>query len=512
MLANLSMPEFLTRPKSVELQQFPTASAGSTVILHPRFATWLKRAGLDSAPAIMALSGEIICGHPDRHVIRVVLSNGRVLFLKKEHLVSSKVRFRNWRDGFGSISRCEREAITLQNLEEARLPCPQWLAYGQTDDGRSFLLLDNLAGGRDLTDLLNGSRLSTTELRFASSRIGAQLAEYHEAGFSTPDLSAKHVFLSGPAMAVTVIDWQSVPAPCPVAWSDRVRALARLHASLPQANVTLRDRLILLRSYLRSCPNPQPRFSDFVRSVERAARSFRTRSSVASQADAGPTVRLVWVDNEQVVTIPELARHWPAARDEAGVGQFRSQSSFNPVGRLIAWLRETPWRSAAAINARLLVQLQTKGIPAPRLLAYGQTLKPFAQSTSFLLTDRAVDAMPISAAMPFGRRARIALMKRCGKFLALLHRSGVAFRRNGKPGLLISHGSLMVNAPEAVIRRKRVGWLTGVRDLSELVQGCGGSALSRTERMALIVSYFGRMPKNHALRILTRRIVRGVSR
>ena len=209
MLASLPLPSVLAKPRRVALQQFPTNAAGSTVVLHPRFANWLRRAGLDSAPAILALRGEVVCGHPDRHVARVQLPNGRIIFLKLEHSVGEKTRFKNWWAGFGPISRCEREAITLQQLEEAGLPSPQWLAYGQSDDGKSFLLIDNLAGGVDLLEKLSDKSLSPAERINIASRIGAVLAEYHEEGFATPDLSAKHLFLLGSANAVTVIDWQS---------------------------------------------------------------------------------------------------------------------------------------------------------------------------------------------------------------------------------------------------------------------------------------------------------------
>ena len=96
MLASLPLPSVLAKPRRVALQQFPTNAAGSTVVLHPRFANWLRRAGLDSAPAILALRGEVVCGHPDRHVARVQLPNGRIIFLKLEHSVGEKTRFKNW--------------------------------------------------------------------------------------------------------------------------------------------------------------------------------------------------------------------------------------------------------------------------------------------------------------------------------------------------------------------------------------------------------------------------------
>jgi hypothetical protein len=57
------------------------------------------------------------------------------------------VRLKNYRAGFGWVSRCEREAMTLQALESCGLPGPQWLACRvrsgwhtgpRTTAGRSF--------------------------------------------------------------------------------------------------------------------------------------------------------------------------------------------------------------------------------------------------------------------------------------------------------------------------------------------------------------------------------------
>jgi hypothetical protein len=49
-------------------------------------------------------------------------------------------------------------------------------------------------------------------------------------------------------------------------------------------------------------------------------------------------------------------------------------SSSAPLGRLRAWLRATPWRSPGATIGRVLFHLARYGVPAPRLLAFGQRL------------------------------------------------------------------------------------------------------------------------------------------
>ena len=499
MLASLPMPSLNAGRASLELVDLPYAAKGATVVLHPRFASWLRKAGLDSAPAILALRGEVVCGHADRHVVKVKLPNGRTLFLKREHVVGWQVRFKNWRAGFGSISRCEREAILLQLLEETGLPAPQWLAYGTTGDGRAFLLVDNLAGASDLLALSHDQSLTTHDRLLIASRAGSAVAEYHDAGFGTPDLSAKHLFAAGPAFAMTVIDWQSAPLPGPVAWTDRVAMLARLDASLPNAN--RRERLAFLRSYLRACKTPVPRFSDLARRV--ATLSSRRRQRRGTATPVGHSVRLAWLDGERAVTVSEIASHWPAAMHEVEPGQFTRTRHFDPFGRLLAFLRGTSWQSPAAKAARTLVQLQHVGIPAPRLLAYGQTTGPLAMATSFLLMDRPPDAVALN--LPESGARRRNTLKLCGTLLRMLHSAGFVLKSSATPSLLVEpNGRLIVNAPTAVSRKKRPGTLAILRDLRTLLRELGPT-LSRTDRAMIVKAYFrSETPNGIARRVVAR--------
>ena len=114
------------------------STAAGWVEVHPRYRTWLRKCGLTSARDVLALRGEVVGGHADRHVVKVELHTGvstRAAFLKREHVVGRRVRYRNWRANFGWVSRVEREARTLQKLEALGLPGPQWLAYGENGGG-----------------------------------------------------------------------------------------------------------------------------------------------------------------------------------------------------------------------------------------------------------------------------------------------------------------------------------------------------------------------------------------
>jgi tRNA A-37 threonylcarbamoyl transferase component Bud32 len=287
----------------------PSAGAPrDSIVYHPRYERFLRRQGIDSAAAVLALRGEVLCGHPDRHVARVELGS-RVVYLKREHVVGLRTRLRNRLAGFGWVSRSEREALTLHRLEAGGLPGPQWLAYGEDGHGRAFLLVDELAGMRDLATLLGDTELSPAERRELAARIGHALAELHAAGFGTPDLAAKHVFVNPSTFAATLIDWQSATRRPPTE-TECVRQLAALNASLSDDLATPRDRFRLARTYWR-LTRPSSRFGQFVRTIRAESDRRRLRSSARDQRQAHPAPRLVWVAEEAVCVTPELVAEWP---------------------------------------------------------------------------------------------------------------------------------------------------------------------------------------------------------
>src|SRR4051794_40339799 len=98
-----------------------TGPAPGWVVVHPRYRRRFASWGLRAARDFLDLPGEVVSGHPDRHVVRVVLGGRRrvVAFLKREHRVPWRVRFANFRDGFGWMSKSEREALLLAALRRA---------------------------------------------------------------------------------------------------------------------------------------------------------------------------------------------------------------------------------------------------------------------------------------------------------------------------------------------------------------------------------------------------------
>src|SRR5262245_21907150 len=96
----------------------------------------LARRGFADPRTLLDLPGEIAGGHPNRHIVRVVLGSGRgrmVAYLKREHRVPIGERIANACAGYGFVSKSVREARNLEQLRAAGLVVPRVLAYGECD-------------------------------------------------------------------------------------------------------------------------------------------------------------------------------------------------------------------------------------------------------------------------------------------------------------------------------------------------------------------------------------------
>ncbi|MFO0847369.1 MAG: lipopolysaccharide kinase InaA family protein [Gemmataceae bacterium] len=481
-------------PRVAPAPRRPTPDSRLPITYHPRYERFLRRCGIDSAEAALALRGEVVCGHPDRHVCRVELDGGagrRVVYLKREHVVGRKVKLRNWRAGFGWVSRCEREAATLRRLEAARLPGPQWLAYGTDAAGRAFLLVDEVPGAADLRATLGDGGLSPSDRRALAERVGRTLADLHDAGFGTPELAAKHLLVHPRTLAVTLIDWQSVGPPGVVAAADRLRQLAGLHASLAGDRAPVRDRLRVLWAYRRVWRHGRtttgvPRFSALARAIMATAGRRAGRSSVRDQRqEAAGSQRLVWLAGEAACVVPALVEHWPTPADgplfypdptDRLTGQewitFRNGQrgllvrfkTADPVGRLLAAVRERPWRSPAAVAGRVLFHLARYDVPGPKLLAFGQRPTGRATTDSFVLFEPTADGVPVPVRLTEwtgGEAERRAILAGCGRLLRKLHDAGGRpdFRPTAGPRLVCPRTGeprVAVGSPFAVRLVKRL--------------------------------------------------------
>lgn len=433
---------------------------GGRVEVHPRHRQRLSELGLTTARALLDLPGEVVSGHPDRHVVRVELPGwGRALYLKRQHRVGWKERLRQGLAGFGWSSRCEREARLLRALDASGFPCPEWVAYGE-EGGRAFLLVEELHGGVELRRLLSDTRLSLHDRARLAERLGQAVAELHAAGFDTPDLTAKHVFVHPESFAVTLLDWQSSRRVVGLAVDARARALAALHASLADHLGGLRERLRFLWAYrrvVRRAGMSAPPFAALARTTGRLSVQVQGRRSIRDQRQpvgAGPNEqRLVWLRGEAVCAVPDVAAVWPSPPiappfyDDAAEGLGRATrirladgrpadllrgKSFAPVGRFVSWLRNRPWRSPGATIGRILFHLQRYGIPAPRLFAFGQRETGRAAADWFGLYEPPA-GLPLekwlSQSLPLALRHEV--FEQVGLLLRQLHDAGCRYSGAG---------------------------------------------------------------------------------
>ena len=501
------------------------------IVFHPRYEQFLRKCGIDSALAALELPGEIVCGHPDRHVCRVVLQCGtarKVMYLKREHQVPIRAKLRNQRDGFGWVSRSEREAAMLKTLEETGLPGPQWLAYGNDGTGRAFLLVDELAGAANVRAVLCDNGLSQTDRRVLTRHAAHAIATLHRAGFSTPELAAKHLFINPSAQSVTLVDWQSATANAEIPDATRARQLAGLHTSLAAELLGTRDRLRFVGAYLRTLRQggvTTPSFKLFVRQILAFTGKLSQRSSIRDQQQAvrkSPEQRLVWLAGETVCAIPEVAAVWPTPAD--GAPFYSSQSpeveqiyaeewvtfsdgrralltrfrTFDPLGRTVGSLREKPWRSPAAKAARILFHLARHDVAAPKLLAFGQKLTDTWGADSFLLQaplDRPVPVAVRVAELVHDSSGRSALLQECGALLRRIHNAGLRLiaGETGRSVFQISHNDTTgvgLESPLAVEFSKRITSRARRADLRMLLH-CELASLSRTDRLRVVLGYLG---------------------
>jgi tRNA A-37 threonylcarbamoyl transferase component Bud32 len=357
---------------------------GSWCVMHPDHRGWLDANGLTSPRDFLALPGVVVSGHVGRNVSRVEIGSATA-YLKREHRVRVRDRFRSWRDGFGWASMAEREAAVIRRLEREGLPGPKWLAFGEAD-GEAFLLLN----AADRAIELRALRVVEPEL---AERLGRILARLHDAGIDQPDLFAKHVLVRPGTGGITILDWQRATVRRHVSWHRRTRGLAALAASTPDKVFSPEAWDQLLSAYRQAAVasgSRCPSLAHLRRAVARSAAALRQRAGIRRQLAASALQELVRIDGETVCAIPTVAEAlrdpaavaamyarendgWPILFANGTLGELRVREYRLPFGRWWAAVRGRAWRSPELKAARRLFHLERHGILVPRLLAYGQT-------------------------------------------------------------------------------------------------------------------------------------------
>jgi tRNA A-37 threonylcarbamoyl transferase component Bud32 len=377
--------------------------------VNPDYSDILQRNGFAQSQEFFDIPGPIISGHPDRHVLRIEIAGIRC-FLKREHHIPWKDRWRSFRAGFGFVSLSQREAAMLNIVKQAGIPAPNWLAVGEDGNGKAFLLLKAIEHGIDLRLFLRHK--TGEERRETARRLGEFVARMHETGIEHPDLYAKHVLVDRQTHRFALIDWQRSRMPRQLSLQDCGRDLAALNASLADDLAGDQFRGEFLQAYARTRNPDLPSHEGFAREVQIRTARLLNRASIREQRLAAwnESQPLYWLDGEALCVTPRGQKLWhPDALAALGYAEqsvrrpgMQAVSLTLPDGRtgelirrrtrllfgnVRAWLSQKRWTSPEVRRAGHLLRLERLGESGPRLLAFGQRSGRFGFVESFLLAQ-----------------------------------------------------------------------------------------------------------------------------
>lgn len=433
--------------------------------IQPRYRPFFRHLGLIEVSDFLSLTTVIVSGHPDRNVGRLQLGDGMesfFAFLKIEHQVRWTVRFAHFLVGAGWVSRSLCEARTLQALQREGIACAEWLAAGENGSGQAFLLVREVPDAIELRRYLN-SELDREQRRVDLSRLGETLARMHDAGFTHPDLYAKHILINPTDGAIHILDWQRSHRQRRLSWRLRATDLAALNATIAPSLVSAAERLACLRAYLAATsmslvPGKDARDLErvFLRCVlALTLRKLRLRHvrekrqlplTMANQgwtslqggsltitpafAKTWPEQSIEWLSVQQPPGDERSAtRRWLSVKG-SGLALWVSHRRASWIERVSAWIHGRSAKSRSMRAAELLLRLERHGVPAPEVLATGEQPGRKAGG-SFLLTRpiertvrlsnwlRRTARRPHSATEP-----RNGLLVQTGELLHRIHQAG----------------------------------------------------------------------------------------
>lgn len=411
-----------------------------SVHVNPAYQNTLRQAGLVTAADFLNLSGVIVSGHPNRHVLRLELPGGLRGYLKKEHRVPWKDRWTNAWDGFGFVSKAAREGAVLAAAAAAGIDCPQVLAHGSMGK-QAFLLMCEQAG----TDLRLFLSEHPDQTLHVARNLGKAVAAMHAAGFEHRDLYAKHV-LVGPGLQLGFLDWQRARRHARVSRAQRFQDLATLHATLLPSLMTAEAWWACLTTYVELAGGleERERTAAIIRGLSaKLQRKKRIQELRRLPLPVG-TQNLIWLRGEALCVTAafreELSAplpHWLRCRPEAhascqeesvmlprGGHGLLVRRTVTGLGRWLAsWWQKYP--APEVERAALLFRLERHGVSGPRLLAFGHQRSGLGKTFSLLLTEARPDAVCLREALSRSScREGRKLFRVAGALVRRLHEAG----------------------------------------------------------------------------------------
>jgi hypothetical protein len=434
------------------------------MIVHPDYRELFALRNLLAPTDVLNLPGVVVNGHVRRNVTRVGLGE-MTAYLKREHRVGFRCRWKNFLAGFGFVSMSEREAMVLKFLEARELCGPDWMAYGECQ-GEAFLLVRGVGSEGTRTSSQEASRAPLRQrwgwpshtgsnphrLRSGALDVSCAIAKLHHSGVDQPDLFFKHI-LADSAGNITILDWQQARLRKSLTASQRLRSLAALNATTPDS-VGRTERLRFLKAYLAEFG--QRDWKPLAGAILSTTAELRKRPGIRRQLGQHADARqlLVRIHGETVCAVPAIADD---LRSEAVIRQLHDATrttlpAMLPAGTCwnateygwLAGFRGKSWRSGELKLARLVMHLERHGIPAPRIVAYGQQ-NIGMRTTAFVAYE--------------GSPSGDAVMT-LPELMQHLHSAGVVLRElpaTAKPFAIID-GRAVVNDPGCFELVKKLSW------------------------------------------------------
>jgi tRNA A-37 threonylcarbamoyl transferase component Bud32 len=414
------------------------------VRIHSGYQETFHRRGLVRAQDFLRLPGVILCGHPDRHVLRV---EKMPALLKKEHRVPWRDLVANAWDGFGFVSKSTREAKILHLAEKAKIPCPQVLAHGHSGP-QAFLLVEDKSGMMEIRQYVQQHPQQKTRVARA---LGREIARMHAAGFEHGELFTKHILI-GPDGCICFLDWQRARLHKNITRNSCCRDLAKLDATLPTTLASDRMRRTLLRDYLRHFLGIErtKALSSWAAKIRRLSlklqQKHRIRVLRRLPLPSG-SQNLIWLDGEALcitqafraelgAALPDWLRfrglqRGPVETSQVQLGENRRgnlvRRSVGGIGRwLLSWFRSA--QAPEVQQAALLFRLERHAVPSAKLLAFGQSPVRPGGRESFLLTENLPSEGTLDDFLAHFRSSarRATWLRQAGALLRGLHDAGYA--------------------------------------------------------------------------------------
>lgn len=224
------------------------------MVVRKRYKPVLAELGLTDLAGVEAAEGALVKDQRGKRDVLRLTARGRVYFLKRIRRTKAIQTLETLltRRRLRSLAGIEWDNLVLLRRHRIRVAEP--IAFGERirflRERFSFILVGAAPGEIDLRDFVE-QETDPTRRRLVLDELAAMARRLHDAGFATPDLFARHLFIQwrNGRPRFTLIDMARLDRSRRINRTLRARDLAGLNSSLPHHLVSPADRLRFLHRY-----------------------------------------------------------------------------------------------------------------------------------------------------------------------------------------------------------------------------------------------------------------------